>query len=51
MCKGSSLLCCLLGFIFVVSCVGHSLARSPRAASDYMARAQKLLDETPLVDG
>ena len=43
------------GFLFALSCLvyslGHSLPRNARQASDYDTRAQKILEETPLVDG
>ncbi|XP_068701633.1 dipeptidase 1-like [Montipora foliosa] len=43
------------GFLFALSCLiyslGHSLPRNVRQASDYDTRAQKILEQTPLVDG
>lgn len=48
--KRLSLFCCFLGFISVASCVPASSGRSARAI-DYAAQANKILDETPLVDG
>ena len=44
-------LCFLFSFAFVVSCVPATRDRSRRAAVDYLATANKILDETPLVDG
>ena len=45
-----------MGFFFVgyvlVVCLSSSSGRSARAASDqYLEKAKKILDETPLVDG
>lgn len=45
-----------VGFFFVgymlVVCLSYSSGRSTRAASDqYLKKANKILDETPLVDG
>lgn len=45
-----SLFCWFLGFLSVASCVPASPVRSARAV-DYAAQAEKILDETPLVDG
>lgn len=45
-----SLFCWFLGFICIASCVPASSGRSTRAV-DYVAQANKILDETPLVDG
>lgn len=50
-CERLSLFCFLFGFVCVVSCVPASSDRSPRAADDYLTQANKILDETPLVDG
>lgn len=49
-CKRFSLFCWLLGFMSVASCVPASSRRSPRAV-DYDAKAKKILQDTPLVDG
>ncbi|KAL9976696.1 hypothetical protein ACROYT_G014023 [Oculina patagonica] len=50
-CKRFSVFCWLLALVCVASCVPVSLDRSVRAVDDYKARANKILDETPLVDG
>lgn len=50
-CKRLSIFCWLLGCVYIASCVPASSGRSARAAADYKERAEKILKETPLVDG
>lgn len=54
-CVRIGLLSYLLGLFFVLSpicySVGYSVDRYAREASDYDQRAEKILQETPLVDG